>query len=84
MLTVEALYIRNHWMQHYKSIYFWKAEDLYFPKINICMGLCPVNFWYIAGNVHVQLYATPNLRYWPLGGIYTFVVLHPMVSNVQS
>ena len=30
------------------------------------MGLCPVILWYIAGN-HVQLYATPNLRYWPLG-----------------
>ena len=30
------------------------------------MGLCPVIYWYIARN-HVRLYATPNLRYWPLG-----------------
>ncbi len=30
------------------------------------MGLCLVVYWYIAGS-HMQLYATPNLRYWPLG-----------------
>ena len=27
------------------------------------MGLCPLIFWYIAGN-YVQLHATPNLRDW--------------------
>ena len=76
MFTLESWYIIHRWVQPYKSIHFYKAEDLCFPKIYTFMGFCPVIFWYIAGN-DVQLYATPNLRYWPWGVLHQIYALGP-------
>ncbi len=60
-----------------KVYIFGKLWISAFQKIYTLMGLCPVIFWHIAGN-YVQLYATPNLCYWPLG------VLMPNLNVIRG
>ena len=44
MLTVEGWYIIHHCVQPYKSIYFFKSDDLCFPKIYTFMGVMLSDF----------------------------------------